>query len=498
MPAPVPEVIATVERRVGSTGPAFVAFADERYGWAAVDRDLLVTADGGATWEIVRSFDQRISALDLVSSSTGWVATEEGLFRTTDGGKSWERLTPGSLPTDDGGNTWEKLPGPCGTTPSFVDANTGWQLCATGGGAGIETKQLHRTDDGGRTWRLVADTGPLGGPPGNMPLSSYGSGFFFLDKQHGWLGDAKGGLLVTHDGGASWERLPSTLDTVRNLQFFSPERGIAVLTQPVQQIHTLVATSDGGRTWRVVYPLTPHRPQEAKLVAGKFWVAVGTVADPGAVLMRQEGERDWRRVGTVDVSEPFKYVTSFSFIDAQTGWVAIERSDGTRIYHTTDGAATWAELSFHPRTGLHFLDFTDPQTGYAGEYNGVLWVTHDGGRTFERLLVNGLQAVRFLSASEGWAIERQSVSRTTDGGAHWKPISLPGRPFALDVLPGGIALVATDVGLYWTRDGGATWTLYRIPNVPVRAVKLVGSDHAVFWDDRSALFETTDGGKTWR
>lgn len=152
-----------------------------------------------------------------------------------------------------------------------MNEKTGWVGCGTGGGAGIQTKQFFQTDDGGQTWQMIAETGSLGGKQGNMPLSSYQSGLFFLDVNHGWLGDAKGGLMVTHDGGYSWQHLPRMGDhsVLSNIRFFTAEDGVLVLTQHYQRRSTLLATKDGGKSWTAVYPLAPVDPPSAKLVDGR-------------------------------------------------------------------------------------------------------------------------------------------------------------------------------------------------------------------------------------
>jgi len=63
-------------------------------------------------------------------------------------------------------------------------------------------------------------------------MGSYLSGLFFLDEHHGWLGEAKGGLMATNDGGNSWEHLPMLEHRVESLRFFTPERGWGTWSLP--------------------------------------------------------------------------------------------------------------------------------------------------------------------------------------------------------------------------------------------------------------------------
>lgn len=63
-------------------------------------------------------------------------------------------------------------------------------------GFGVADLRLVRTDDGGRTWRVVGSpipTDDLGYAPGNAVFTSLSDGYLY-----------GGGLRVTHDGGATW------------------------------------------------------------------------------------------------------------------------------------------------------------------------------------------------------------------------------------------------------------------------------------------------------
>lgn len=250
---------------------------------------ILATSDGGCTWKEKHDTKtpHKVYGVQLLNKSQGWYTTGEGLFTTHNGGATWDkvldvsflygrfqfvdehhgwiRLYPNELKaTQDGGKTWVKVQNPCEQSGlfSFIDPNSGWMVCATGGGAGIETKTLFRTADSGRTWTRIADTGPLGGPQGKMPLSSYAMDLFFLDSQHGWLSTAKGDLLVTTDGGTTWEAFADLGDLARisDVQFLTDSKGYAVATEVTNTVSSrLLATADGGKTWTQVYESTQKK-----------------------------------------------------------------------------------------------------------------------------------------------------------------------------------------------------------------------------------------------
>lgn len=266
-----------------------VSFVDAEHGWMTEGAVILATNDGGHTWQQLFTAPSQVQhGIQRITRTQGWYADGEGLFVTRDGGVTWEKVLDASFlygrfqfvdeirgwirlyPSDfkttkDGGKSWSTVQNPCnsGGLFSFIDANTGWMVCATGGGAGLQTKKLFKTDDGGRTWNLIAETGRPEGPQGKMPLSSYAEDLFFLDSQYGWLGTAKGDLLVTNDGGVTWQALPrlGDLTTIAKVQFLTPQKGyiVAIERSSMPPISRLLTTSDGGKTWTEVYGPTNDR-----------------------------------------------------------------------------------------------------------------------------------------------------------------------------------------------------------------------------------------------
>jgi photosystem II stability/assembly factor-like uncharacterized protein len=89
-----------------------------------------------------------------------------------------------------------------------------------------------------------------------MPLDSYTTALFFSDDRNGWLGTARGGLLVTRDGGHSWQLLARLGGhELSDIQFLTPDQGFVVLTSRGRGVSILVATDDGGRSWHQLYPV---------------------------------------------------------------------------------------------------------------------------------------------------------------------------------------------------------------------------------------------------
>ncbi|MCC6460613.1 MAG: glycosyl hydrolase [Saprospiraceae bacterium] len=188
---------------------------------------------------------------------------------------------------------------------------------------------------------------------------------------------------------------------------------------------------------------------------------------------------------------------------------------------------------------------SDPRTLYIGTAGGGVWKTRTGGYTFEPLFDKHPQSIGAMAIDQqhpdtvwvgtGESNMRNSVSiglgmyRSTDGGRNWvkrglensehisKIILHPQNPNVLYVaVPGKLWSDSPDRGLYKTTDGGQTWEkiLYTDAKTGCADVLMDPRNPEVLWASMwqfrrtpysfvsggpgSALFKSTDGGKTWR
>ncbi|MEZ5401169.1 MAG: hypothetical protein R2729_15980 [Bryobacteraceae bacterium] len=86
-----------------------------------------------------------------------------------------------------------------------------------------------RTRDGGLTWAITK-------------VKPEARSLFFLDGEHGWM-VAHDGIYKTSDCGGRWERVKKERNLVR-VHFLSPLRGYAMGAPKV-----VLVTGDGGKTW---------------------------------------------------------------------------------------------------------------------------------------------------------------------------------------------------------------------------------------------------------
>jgi photosystem II stability/assembly factor-like uncharacterized protein len=550
--------------------PSAVSFVSARRGFAALrDGGLLTTTDGGSTWRrLARRV--RFDLIDFLTPRRGYALTGAGLLmRTLDGGTRWSRLrlfrgAPGSGPyggtlefvdsrhgfvgtrsgrafaTVDSGRTWRRLHLPCRRLDylgglAFADADLGYAICGGQPATNLQEKELFRTTDAGRSWRLVARVAH--DRPGGLPLVGFAAALAFPSARVGYLSTDRGGISRTTDGGRSWRTALFTDDAFdpADSSWLDARRGYAALLDS-----GLVATTDGGRTWRQVLPAPPGPPQGAVSFASR---SEGIGVDTGGVLGRRnavvatsDGGRTWAPLGTV----PAEAVLRLARAPAGGVW-AVARSPSrarpdvsdVKLFRSGDGGRSWTLVRTLRGTETATLAFAGEHVGYLATADG-LSVTNDGGRTWSAVsrrpgLVGGLA---FLTPRIGFELvrpqlstpptfARQSVARlkarvkaadrpvllaTRDGGRHWRKVTLgvPAfRPEALTTLGarnvwlfGSVCRTACGPGLLRSADGGASWQLVRLPvALAVDGAQFVTP--TLGYAAGGAVYRTTDGGVTW-
>ena len=242
-------------------------------------------------------------------------------------------------------------------------------------------------------------------------------------------------------------------------------------------------------------------------------------------------------VQTSGVNVTFRGVSS---VDAQTAWVSGSR--GT-VLRTTDGGATWANVSpaGAEKLDIRDVDAIDARTAYAlsignGDQSRIFKTT-DAGASWVTQFVSAdadafFDAMAFWDGRRGLAFSDSAggvmrILITEDGGATWTRIPPSTLPAALD-NEGAFAASGTNVAVWGTQhawigtgaaatarvlrttDGGRTWA---VANTPLAAGPTSGIYSVAFRDalhgivvggdysketeavDNAAV--TSDGGRTW-
>ncbi len=182
---------------------------------------------------------------------------------------------------------------------------------------------------------------------------------------------------------------------------------------------------------------------------------------------------------------------------------------------------------------------------YIGTAGGGVWKSQNGGATFNSIFDDYCQSIGavevdpndpdkviWVGTGEVWTRNSVSVGdglyRSNDGGSSWEKVGFESseRISSIQVNPknsneiyvgvlGPLWSDSENRGLYKTTDGGKTWTkiLYVDPTTGCSDMQIDPENpsvvYASFWEfrrspwsfssggDKSALYKTTDGGKTW-
>lgn len=478
------------------------------------ERGVYRSRDGGNNWEQVLSVSDSTGAVDIEMDPTNprilyagfWRAerkpwtlidgsTEGGVFKSVDGGDSWKRVR-GGLPD-------EGILGKVDVAVSPANPDRIWVMQQA---KAEEKGGLYRSDDGGKSWKLVNGEHKL------RQRQYYYTHLFADPIDEHTVYVLNTGFYKSTDGGENFERISVPHGDVHSL-WLNPDNP-----------DIMVNSNDGGAN--------------VSLNGGKTWTTQKN--QPTAEFYRVE----------VDNRFPYRVYgaqqdnSTISVPGKPQGDVSPEQ------YWYSVGGGESGHIAVHPE---------NPDLVYAGTYSGEI-------TRFDRSTGQTLQMTAYPHYTEGtkmtdlkyrfqWNypieisrhnpdviyITSQYVHRSTDGGFNWEVISpdlTTNDPKYLDFIPGGpVQHEATGVEIYcslfsfaesphdanvlWTgsddglihlsRDGGETWQDITPANIPkagtVNALELSvhnpGTAYAAVYryrraDFRPYIFKTDNYGDSWK
>jgi photosystem II stability/assembly factor-like uncharacterized protein len=297
-------------------------------------------------------------------------------------------------------------------------------------------------------------------------------------------------------------------------------------------------SEDGGKSWNPIFDkqdvaaigalaVTPSDPKIVYAGTGEAWAIRDIDVIGNGMYRSDDAGKTWRHIGLDETGRIGRILVDPT--DPDSVWAcALGRLPAPQqargVFHSSDGGKTWTrQLFVDANTGCSGLsmDAHDPKTIFAGtwqvkmntwgEYSGGpgsgVYVTHDGGAHWSRIIGHGLPtspvgkidvAVAPSDATRVYALIQTngmgSLWRSDDGGRNWKTVSwdrkLTGRAgyyIHLMVSPADPdRVIVADSSVSESTDGGKTF-----------AIKPWGGDsHDIWWDpkDASHFVVTDDGG----
>jgi photosystem II stability/assembly factor-like uncharacterized protein len=575
------------------------------------------TLNAGVTWEPV--FDGEGSyaigcvAIDPANPIVVWVGTGEnnsqraigygdGVYKSEDGGKSWKNV--GLKASEHVGKI---LIHPKDSNTVYVAAQG--PLWSAGGDRG-----LYKTTDGGKTWTAVLTISENTGvsdvvmdprDPETLIASAY------QRRRHVWTlidGGPEGGLHKTTDGGKTWRKVTTGLpkeDTGRIGLAIAPSEPDTVyaLVEAANKTSGFFRSTNRGESWEKRSDYNPGGPMYYQEIfvdprnADRVYSmdVFAKVSDDGGKTFKNLGERSkhvdnhamW--IDPDDTAhylvgcdgglyESFDYGATWDFMAnlPVTQFYRVEVDNSSPVYYVYGGTqdnfslggpsrtlnahgianqdwfVTWSGDGFHSR-----VDPTDPNIVYATLQYGVLG--RFDRRSGEAVLIQPQEAPGEAPLRWNWDsplilsphspkrlyFAAQRLFRSDDRGDSWTPVSgdltrqidrntLPvmgkiwgpdavaksqstspyGNIVSLDESPltEGLLYVGTDDGLVQvTEDGGKSWRKQdAFPGVPDKSyvsdlfasrfdanVVYAAFNNHKMGDYKPYLLKSADRGKTW-
>jgi len=328
---------------------------------------------------------------------------------------------------------------------SFIDAQHGWVVGDVCGGLPQRcTWILWGTVDGGQTWRLIAAPANPAVPaaPGQAnSLSTSYSKVLFTTLWDGWLFGSR--LFVTHNGGVDWRETPLPGDveslTVAGGVAWAFSRSNCSQDLPLTGCdHALFISADRGDTWRLGANQPSVRGYELTVLRTDHGSSL-LIADEG--VRSTDGGQIWQPFTLPDRCWPTT-TKVLSQADGTT-WlkcssVAGAGSEGCAVYLSSDWGHSW-RLAGVGGTGYSGpIAALSPQHAFMCGRRMSLLETVDGGEAWHEAIVPHEEwfcaDLLFIDSIHGWMADRDyagnlgyegAIWRTADGGRTWRRVVLP-------------------------------------------------------------------------
>jgi len=478
---------------------AYAALGSASGGTAGVYKSI----NGGASWTAVNGSGSTtlnhgseagriVLAMAPSAPSTIYASIQNtsnsgllGVWKTTNGGSSWNQLT--AAPNYCTPQCWyDNVMAVQPNNPDVVYAG------------GAYTTTLARSVDGGATW-VTLQSGEYGG----VVHADIHALAFTPNSSKLYVG-CDGGVYSTTEPVANAPAFTALNQTLGITQFYP---GLAL--GPGSATLALGGTQDNGTL----------------LFSGKTaWDQV-TCGDGGYSAIDPANTRImYAACNDIDIEKstgggsPSSWVAAIAGIDASDRVqfippLVMDPSNASRlyfgtyrVYQTTDQAAAWTAISGDVTAGSVTEDSivsiavapTSPNTIYTGSSHGLVYVTTDAlkgtasswknvsaglpPRSITQVAVHPTSsATAFVTFSgfTGFGDSLGHVFKTTDSGVKWADISgnlpnIPVNSIAIDRDLPSYLFVGTDVGTFYTANGGETWStlMEGLPRLAVLGLSL--------------------------
>jgi photosystem II stability/assembly factor-like uncharacterized protein len=267
-----------------------------------------------------------------------------------------------------------------------------------------ERGHILHSDDAGRTWTQS-----------QVPASANLTAAYFADEQHGWAVGHIEAILATSDGGESWRLAhlePENAQPLLDVVFADASRGIAV-----GAYGAVYVTTDGGSVWsRVPFEPAPLAGAEKIAPADEMEIDVdlgfefhlnaiargpaGRMyigAEAGRLFRSDDDGASWREL-------PSPYDGSFHGVLPLDGDAVLAFGLRGNLFRSEDGGTTWVRIPTGTTALLDGGARIDSDTVVVVGMAGVVLVSRDGGRSFTLRQQDDRKAISAVAPSGDGAL----------------------------------------------------------------------------------------------
>jgi photosystem II stability/assembly factor-like uncharacterized protein len=488
-------------------------------------------------------------------------SAERGLYKTSDGGKSWQLVLKGSNPSTGCGGMAMDPSNPDVLLAGLWDfRRRGWTFRSGGNGPDAPSGSgLYRSADGGKTWTELTAQTYKALPP--KPYGRIALSFAPSDAKtiYAFIESTDSTLVISHDGGATWERGDKSQWMVWRPFYFA---NLIVDPKDARRVFktdgSLILSEDGGKSFSAVGGFSGMHGDVHDVYVDPSNTQHVFAGDDGGLWISFDGANKWWKTDNLPISQYYH--------------VSLDNSDPYHVYGGLQDNSSWVGDSAYP-SGITssrwenmyggdgfwmFADPSDPNYVYAEAQGGTIgrvnMRTHETRDIQPKLGTADLK--RYTKLRFNWNtpialsphdpatvfIGAQFLFRSRDHGQIWDRISpdlttndvqkqkqeksggitvdnsaaeMHTTIYSISESPlsAGLIWVGTDDGnLQLTRDGGQHWdnVIANVPNVPKNAwvnwvqassfalgTAYVALDRHTFGDMAPYVYATADFGKTW-
>jgi len=388
-----------------------------------------------------------------------------GIFRSDDQGKSWRPIGNAAQFPDENFMSYNNTIVVHPRHPDFVI----W------GGV-----NLHRTTDGGKTWRQISFRFP------NSPAHVH-------EDQHALVmpdGDLvysanDGGIAKSVNGGDTWTSISQGLMTAMFYDIDVAPTNSQIFGGGAQDAGTLVAgVSTQGKEFLQAFPgdggWLLFDPNDEQHVFGS--------AQNLTIRRHRKGEPwfPWTDVSpqSDDLTDEERTQRAIAVLAIEPGTVQGTRkvwAGSSRLWLTADDGETWAPASdFFDGSAISAIEVAgaDPKVMYVGTSIGGIFRSADGGKTWSQELgsmdIPPRLITRIVTHPKDAKTVVVAVASTGMPGVTLASDSPAAGSFSPLVAHAQVAFQKTYSNIFQSADGGANWTdldLGQLPNVVFNAVE---------------------------